>query len=363
MKILYVHFYDAAYEMGGASRGVLDLVLGTRQTFGDEVLCAVNPGALAKELKKRGIPVVEIPSGKISVFRTLARLKKITDEFCPEIIHSHHRYSTFLLDLFFKPRYRILHTERVLKRDRRFLYRSGHFATTVSESLRQHLIRYYGVPENKVLTIPNAVAIRAPAPGVAPELEKKYPRKPGELRGLCTGRFEKQKGHACLIEAVAKLPASSRERIRIFFAGDGKLKDSLQGQIARLGIGSNFVFLGYTEEVPAWLTACDFLVLSSLWEGMPRAVIESFYRGKPVIATDIEGTRDIVQDKSNGLLVPPRDPVRLAAALQCFLDHPEEMKRMAEAALETGKELSFEKMIARYHDLYGRLLNQSLDPR
>ncbi len=355
MKILLVHLYNPDGGLGGAAKGVFELASALKKTNRYEIRAAVNAGPLAEHLRQENIRVFEIPRSKFQIPGLIRQLRRILRDFTPDIIHSHHRFTTFLLDLLFKRGNRILHTERVLKKNHRFFYRYGHRVTTVSESLRRHLIDYYRVPESLVRAIPNAAQLRFASARQVEDLKTHYPAAPGQLTGLCIGRFEEQKGHAYLMEAVAGLPPQDRLRLRIVLAGDGKLRAALEKKAQTLEVRGNFIFTGYTDAVPEWLEVCDFLILPSLWEGMPRSVIEAFYAGKPVIATAIEGTRDIVRDGENGLLVPPRSAQHLGQALLQVLNQPEKLKSWGASARQTGQKHSFAGMIQQYEQFYTEL--------
>jgi len=358
MRILFVHLYNPEKGLGGAAKGVYELASAMKIQCGHEVMAAVNAGPLAEKLLRSNIPILEIPRSKLQIGKLFWLLRGLLREFKPDIVHSHHRLTTFILDTVFKRQTRILHTERVLKRNRRFLYRYGHRVTAVSESLRRHLVDYYRVPETSAQTIVNAVEWRPAAAPKVEELKKRCPAAgPEQLTAVCIGRFEEQKGHIYLVEAAAVLSAEERRRIRIILAGDGKLRPQLERQMEIRGVRGQFIFAGYTEEVSEWLALSDFLILPSLWEGLPRSVIEAFYAGKPVVATDIEGTRDIVRDRVNGLLVPPRSAQHLAQALSQILSHPETLKSWGEAARQTSLQHSFAVMVRQYDQLYRELIS------
>ncbi|HXV27938.1 MAG TPA: glycosyltransferase, partial [bacterium] len=95
----------------------------------------------------------------------------------------------------------------------------------------------------------------------------------------------------------------------------------------------------------------------SLWEGLPRSVLEAFAAGRAVIATDIPGTREVMENGKNGLLVPPRNAEKLREAIRFMFEHPEDVKRMGEEARKASRQYSFDAMVARYHDLYERLIS------
>lgn len=359
MKILYTHLYDSRFKIGGAEQVVFWLARAMKDTFRDEVLCAVNCGDLAKRIKNVEIPVTEIFWSKVRTAETVWCLKKIVKEFQPDIVHSHHRYLTFLLDIFFKKSVQIVHTEHVLRGDKRVFFRYGHIVTAVHESVRQNLVSIYGVPENQVVTIPNAISLEPVDPVILREIEEKYPRRKDQIFALCIGRLEKQKGHRYLIEAIARLGQAYRKRIKIFLAGEGSLRRSLEYRVEEKGLSDNFLFLGHTERIAEYLAFCDFLVLPSLWEGMPLSILEAYGVQKPVIATNIAGSRELVKKGETGFLVNPGEDKSLANSIQYFLDHSDAVNRMGKNAYEYWhNQFSFPVMIERYRKLYQEVMDR-----
>lgn len=359
MKILLVTLYDARFGMGGAEQVVLDLAKGMRDQYLDEVACMVNPGDLAGRLRAAGIEVTEVPYAKAGTVQLGSRLMRKVHTWKPDLIHSHHRYFTFMADLFLKKKTAVLHTEQVLRYDKRFMFRYGHFAAACHESVRQNLIRYYHVPENRTQTILNSVAKPVPDLHEMEKIGKKYPARTGQLTAFCIGRMEKQKGHTYLIDAVSRLAPAVRARLRIFLAGDGTLKDALVKQAHDQGVYDSFIFLGYCDKPAEYFALSDFVIIPSLWEGSPLTLLLAYGAGKPVVASDIDGIRDLVLPDSTGQLCPPADPQALAKALQDWIENPLKIRGSAALVSEYWQKYSsLERTLANYHQLYLRLLKE-----
>ncbi len=356
MRILTLHLHDEKFQMGGADQGVLDLNSALAASFGHEVRVLSNAGPFARAAAARNLPWAEIPHSKAALLKIIKIINAEIGSFKPDVLHSHHRYTTFLLDLFFKKKgIPILHTQRIQASDKIILFRYGHFMTTVSESLRRHMMSWYRVPENRVRAIVNAVPLKKPDARILEDLKREYPRRPGQVFMLCAGRFHEQKGHEYLISAAALLEPSVRQRIKIFLAGDGPLEEELKQSIAAKSLQENFVFTGYLKGLSEYLQFCDLLVLPSLWEGLPRVILEAFNQGRPAIATDIPGTAEVLEDRKNGLVVKARSAEDLARAMREVLEHPETLAGMQAGALASSKKYSFEAMVRNYHELYQEL--------
>lgn len=131
---------------------------------------------------------------------------------------------------------------------------------------------------------------------------------------VCVARLVQQKRHDVLLRAWAAVPAPAV----LLVVGDGPLHGQLARQVGELGLTDRVRLLGPRDDVPRLLAAADVSVLSSDWEGLPMSVLESLAAGRPVVATDVDGVREAVDD-DRGRLVPPDRPDRLAAALRELL--------------------------------------------
>lgn len=164
-----------------------------------------------------------------------------------------------------------------------------------------------------------------------------------DARGLLfVGRLVPRKGAAVLIESLALLRAAGRDVV-LDIAGDGPERDRLAALAAERGLGGAVRFLGPLDEadVARALGEADILVVPSLSEGLPAVIMEAMASGLPVVASAIDAIPELVRDGQTGRLVPPGDPVRLAAAIADFLDSPELARRMGDAG---------QRLVAERHD-------------
>jgi glycosyltransferase involved in cell wall biosynthesis len=201
----------------------------------------------------------------------------------------------------------------------------------VSTAARTFLIEGKGYPAAKISVVPNGRDLSVFTPGHAREAVRKELGLDGAvpLVGV-VGRLEPQKGHTYLLHAW---PAVLREfpDARLLLVGDGALRPVLQAQARAQGAGDSVIFAGVRADVPRLLDAVDLLCLPSLYEGMPLTAIEAAAMARPVVATAVDGTPEVVRDGVTGHLVPPADPGRLAEALLALLRDPDGARRMGRA--------------------------------
>jgi glycosyltransferase involved in cell wall biosynthesis len=241
----------------------------------------------------------------------------------------------------------------------------------VSESVRRSLVAAGICANEQTVTIRNGIELSRFRRERLPEAARALAAvRRGPLIGTI-GRMTEQKGHAYLLQAIPEVIAR-RPEARFVWLGDGPERSSLEAQARRLGVQEHVWFMGRQPDAWRWLPLFDFTVLPSLFEGLPLAAVESMAAGRAVVGALVCGTRDAVRDGETGLLVPPRDPGALAAAVLRLLDHPEERVRMGvEATRRAEAEFSVERMAREHEALYASLLERpqvadgrlSLQPR
>lgn len=199
--------------------------------------------------------------------------------------------------------------------------------------------------------------IPAPPPPAPPEVDP--------LRLLCIGRLVSAKGFDVALEAVAAL-APRHPRLSLAIAGAGPERERLERMARELGIETRVAFEGWIDpiDVSARMAAASVVVLPSRREGLPVVAIEAAWAGRPVVASDVSGMREVVVDGRTGLLVGAEDRDALAAAIGEIGRDPERARRMgAEARRHAEQRFSREGMMDAYEVLYARLADRTVDAR
>jgi len=147
---------------------------------------------------------------------------------------------------------------------------------------------------------------------------------------------------------------------RFLIVGDGPLRRELEGMAAQLGLADSVVFAGHQMRVAPFIGSFDVAVLSSCdYEGCSNYLLEAMGLGRPVVATDIGGNRELVRHGETGLLVPPRDPAALAAAVLTLVDDRALVSRLTDAARARFLAgFSVPTMVRQYEQLYEELLQR-----
>jgi glycosyltransferase involved in cell wall biosynthesis len=148
-------------------------------------------------------------------------------------------------------------------------------------------------------------------------------------------------------------------RLRFFIAGDGPMRQSVEKAIQDAGLEEKIHLLGWRHDVVDLFHAMDVFLLTSLFEGLPRAVLQSMAAGTPVVATAVDGTPEVVLDGETGLLVPPGSPGEAAEAVLRVAADEEFAGALVFAASERlGEKFEIRSMVHELDDLYDRLLGQ-----
>ena len=250
---------------------------------------------------------------------TASRLRRIAADFRPDIILTHGNRATGIALLPFlgtaDKTVQVVHNFRHKRQVTRLKA-----AIAVSQPVRDSLAAAH--PTLAVVTVDNFAPLSAhavkPAPAGAPVL--------GTL-----GRLHVNKGLDTVLQAVARLHEEGVP-LRLKIGGDGPLKEELTQLIAELGLNGHVEFAGWIGDTGAYLSGLDLFICSSRVEPFGLVVIESMAAGAAVVATDIDGPRQILREGELGYLCRKEDPAALAAAIRHALGNWPETLKKAEAA-------------------------------
>lgn len=159
--------------------------------------------------------------------------------------------------------------------------------------------------------------------------------------------------------AAARMAAEKDARLRFFIAGDGPLRPQVEQAIAAAGLEDKVQLLGWRQDVPELLAAMDIFLLTSLFEGLPRAVLQAMAAGVPVIATGVNGTPEVVIDGETGRLIDPGRPDQAAERVLELAESRQLAGRLAEnATARLGEQFEIRGMVRDLDDLYAELLKK-----
>ena len=339
-------------DIGGAERIVYQLATDLKDEF-DQVHVASTGGLWEEKLAENGIQhhrILDVDSKQpATVLKILASLSKIIKENKITLVHTHHRMAAFYIRLLQLRHPNLIHvyTAHNVFKDKLPLYKfalgKAH-AIAVGEAVSENLKTDVGIKDTTVIY--NGVLMEE-SQDTVPEIARTRGVKIG-----CIARLSEQKGLTYLIEAMSLVTNPS---VSLFIVGDGELRNDLIDQTKELGLEERIHFLGYRSDVVECINSFDFLVSSSLYEGLALNVIETFMNGKTIVATDIPGINEIVNG-TNGLLVPVRNPNAMAQEIDKLAGEVKFREKLAKKArLDYESKYSYSSFINNYKQFYTKL--------
>lgn len=349
-----LHIINTA-EVGGGGEHLLQLTGGLRTRNVVSHIIVGRMGAYADRLHAAGVPVTVIgPMGVLAPFR-LARLLR---EQRPDLIHLHGSRAGAVgtMAVRWTGQRPVIYTAHAFAFHRKassaFRWTMARMEARTCRSA-DHVVCLtradadaavsLGASPSRVTVIPNGIdvarfSIDADA-RIALGLNPAAP-----VVGLI-GRLVPQKDPLTFVR-MARLVADALPPARFLIVGDGPLRDAVEEAVRQHDLRAQVIQTGFRDDVPALLASMDVVVLSSLWEGLPIIVLEAMAAAKPVVATALPGLNEVVVDGDTGLLVPPRDPDRLAAAVLQVLRDPQRARVMGQRGrARVSAEFSVARMV------------------
>jgi len=355
MKVL--HIITCVADSGGSEKLMEDLLPGLRRQ-GIDISCLVFNGFDSQNrrlLEKEGIKVYELGHNAhyynpLFFFKLIPYLRRF------DIVHAHNTPAVLFTALsgLFGTAHLVMTVHSAEGKLRNFwwgrlidkwIYR--HFGTIIccSSIAEQNLLKEYPFLKDKTITINNGVNLSkfidaSPSKEILENADK---------RVTMVARFRKEKNHMALIDALKFLP----DAFHVFFVGDGDTKNACEMYACDCQVAQRVHFLGLRTDVPSILKASDYIVLSSRFEGLSLSSIEGMAAGKPFIASDVNGLREVVGGA--GVLFPEGDGKSLAEVIIDLETNPKKYLDIAKQCAERAMQYSISNMIAGYREVYLRI--------
>lgn len=310
----------------------------------------------------------------------LSKIRRVIREKCINIIHAHD-YKTNLLALLLAHNKQIIplstahgwtgHSQReqfYYWADKKILRRFPRIIA-VSSQIRDELIRN-GVPKSRVSVILNGIESqsfkRNPDPDKCKEARQILGLPSNSIIIGSVGRLEPQKNYDLLLQAFCDL-CNRHNNIFLAISGHGSLRSHLESKAVELKLDGRCKFLGHQQDVALVHHAFDIFIQSSDYEGTANAVLEAMALETPTIATDVGGTAEMIRDRIDGLIIPPKDKPALCSAIEEVLDNREAAITRAKAGrAQVEGDLSFRSRMRKLEAVYTELMNSvsgTHDPR
>ncbi len=362
-------------DYGGLENGLVNLINHLpAERYRHAIVALTHASEFRRRIRRPDVAVVEIgkrdgkdPAAYARVWRALRTLR-------PRIVHTRNLPA---LDMVAVAKLagvpRVVHGEHgldVLELDganRKYntLRRLSRLAVdryvTVSQELGSWLVRDIGIAADRVTPISNGVDTdrfcpQADGRGILPEGFA----PPGSFVIGTIGRLEEVKDQPTLVAAFCRLVTRRpelRQVLRLVVVGDGSLRGALERMLAEHDAADLAWLPGYRSDAPELMRSLDAFVLPSRREGISNTILEAMATAKPVVATAVGGSPEIVVDGVTGFLVPRADPSAMAARLEAYVDDPALAVAHGQAGLARVREkFSLGAMMSAYGQVYDALL-------
>ena len=354
MKLLHV---INSLGFGGAEKLILDSIPSYEKEFNVDLLLlngkeTLHLKKLEKKIKgkiyKLGYKSIYNP---VYIFRIIPFLRKY------DIIHVHlfpSLYFVAIAKILSFSKVRLIYTEHSTHNRRRnhilfkvldkIIYKKYHVICCISNQVRNNLKGYLNIKELPIITINNGVKLSdfrnvKKTIGNIPTIDN---------RKVITqvSRFSIQKDQKTLIKSISLLP----ENYILFLVGEGELLEECKSLVDELNLKKRIYFLGLRDDIPSIMNISDIIVQSSIWEGFGLTAVEGMASGKPVVVSNVNGLKDIVQ--GYGVVFEKGDSVSLSQVIKNILEDESEYKLRSKLCLIRSEEYSIEKMVSKYIMLY-----------
>ncbi len=376
-------------ELGGAQRYVFDLATNLSQEFNISVAFGEQgeKGELAKQLKQANIKYYVIPHLKraispINDLKALIEIIKLIKKLKPNIIHLNSSKISILGSLVgFLIKSEILNLKSEIiytvhgwvfnepmpawkklfyKYAEKFTAIFKHKIICVSEFDRQTAIKEKICNPKKLTTIHNGIEqINFLPKEQASEklfriINKSEIRNPkSEIRIGTIANLYPTKGLEHLIQAIHLLISNYQLPITAIIIGEGEERKNLEDLIGQLNLKNNVILTGRINNAAELLPAFDIYVCSSVKEGLSYTIIEAMQAGLPVVATNVGGNPELIQDHQTGLLAQAKNPQDLAEKIQELINNPDLQQKLgSEAKQKAEAEFNLEKMVEKTKKIY-----------
>lgn len=361
-----LQFHRTTMRLAPADRDRVRLLLAVFQRGGPSA--SVTP--LTDAAERAGLPVYMVCERFRFDPRSVTAMRRLTRQVNPDIVETHSVKSHALVRLagiaaarrwvafhhgYTRPDAKMTAYNQC---DRLSLRRADRVVTPAQAFVDE--IAAAGVSQDRISVVHNAIDCSAAMPAFDQRrrLRERFGVGDGERVVVCVARLSAEKGHRDLIEALARARRDGAAPFRLVLAGDGPERPALEALARDAGVASAIVWLGHVDQAHRLYAAADAAVLPSYSEGSPNALLEAAAYRLPIVATTVGGVPEIVADGDSALLVAPRRPDRLAAALQAVVSDrvlAAKLGRKARAVVETRHHPvdRTRRLIALYDDVAG----------
>jgi glycosyltransferase involved in cell wall biosynthesis len=368
MRTKVIHVIWDLESVGGAEKLLIHIGKNIdKHKYDVAFVSIINKGYMGQDLEDLGFQVICLsPRFKKAINPMITiKLYKIFKEMSPDIVHVHLNYSSIIAAKLAGVPIIVNHIHNIYPNKPRlkiiiesFLFMIPTISIAVSENVKRYTTSQIGLSENRIRVVPNGIDQQflnnhSQIPNYDPKIEG---ISEDDEYIINVGSLTEQKDQSLLISAFHRVNQQF-DNIKLLIVGDGPLKSKLVDQVNSLNLNRRIIFAGLRNDVPYLLKRSKIFILSSLWEGIPIALLEAMYFGLPCIVTNVGGVGEVVSHNENGLLVQAGNDVELSNMICLLLQDPVYGMTLGQKA-QTRVQSTFtaNKTVEKIQDIYSNML-------
>lgn len=309
---------------------------------------------ITERMQQNGVDIIFLNKKSGIDISVIFKLIKIFKKYKPDVVHSHlyaGKYAHIAATLCRIPA-KIYTVHNVAKKEagklnryfNRFLFKHCDvIPVSLSAEVQKSVMEEYNIDAKSTPIVFNGVP-----------MENCHRKKDyiGNERILHVGRFSSVKNHEVLMKAIASIVEKGYD-VKLYLYGQGELEASIKELVKNIHMENNIYFCGLTDDIYSIMEKCDMFVLPSLYEGMPMTLIEAMGTGMPILASNVGGIPDMIENEKSGLLCEPTvDGV--VNGLERLIESEEERRQYGENAIISSEKFSADKMAKDYYEIYAK---------
>ena len=311
-------FILPSLQYGGAERFFVRLIQEIYKDYRINIILLINKGPLAENIKNKVENIYVLSEKNKLTLSTLMHLKTLLHELNPDIVQS--VLDNFgrifagwqgIEDVFYKEANTNAYQTWFAKKMNQWAAKYTKKIVAISQAVEDDVIASCHINRDKFVIIPNGLDIEKLK--LEPHADWHKP-----FRILIPGRLTKQKGHVYALQALSELKID----FEVTIAGEGELEHELKKLAKTLHINNKIKFIGPYNNIKELFKKADIVLMPSLWEGLGNIMLEAGIAGRPLIASDIDGPKEFIQNNHTGILVPPKDPQAIVNAINKYYSEP-----------------------------------------
>lgn len=319
-------------------------------------------GLLVERLKELGIETVQIKMKNPFDFKAAWQLSKECKKHGIDLIHAQYLRENYiaLWSRLFNPAVKVIYTNHFILKNNIILRFFNRILTPLEANIiavcnkGKEMMISNGVSGDKISVIFNGVDPKLWSEPEPPALREELGISSDTFLILCAARFAYDKGHHYLIKAMAELKKITSRPFKLVLAGDGPLLEDRKKQVKELGLENDVVFIGFRKDMKNLFNSADVYINASMHEALSFLMLEVLASGLPLIATDMGGNRDIINEQTNcGILVKYEDAGELAEAVLKLMEDGRLRAELKENAVKAIHErFDLDKIVADTYQIY-----------